>query len=486
MTRWTLIAALALTGCVVDERSRSDDPEGMADVGVDARSADGSVDPFDGAPLPDGAFFDAQRPPEPEAPEPEVPEPDPPEPEPADPCEAVCDQMYACFDAECAALAGAQFLDQLCDGLCDAPGRVQDQLLALECPAYIDALSEFIPDLPELCSDEPPPDECAEVCEFLPTCTDQIDQQTCQTFCRTFGEDELACLEDASAAGSCQAAFQCFPDEPPPEEDPEENCAEVCQRQNLCVREICAPGTARPGDTRACFETCLQDPPSAAEVRANGQRRCAEIVGDLRADPDFDQRCNADGMGACAQLCADTVGECIDRAACEMACPGWNDTNLTCLRFSGGQCQAVDICVNSPEAQDRCERACGRWAQCLGEACPPRVLPPNLGENCAAGCLFDPPSADEVAAYEQLACAEVREQIYENNRELAPICEGDPEFHPTPDECVAFCERGLEDCIGVGGRDFCLGACSTLDREEYECALVAGEDCAAINACFMD
>lgn len=485
---WTLIIGLfVLSGCVADERSRSEDPEPMGDRGVDASSADGSIDRFDGAPpRPDLGQLDG-APVEPEPPEPEPIDPEPPAPEPVDQCDAVCDQMYGCFAAECAPLAGARFLDQLCEGLCDAPDRVQRQLLGLECPAYLDALSEFIPELPELCSDAPPPDECGAICAFLPTCQDQLDEESCLTFCRTFEAEQLACLDSATQAMRCNEAFQCFAEEPPPpEEDPEENCAAICQRENLCVRELCAPGTQQPGATQACFEACLADPPTAAEVRANGQRRCAEIVDGLRADSAFDERCSADGMQACAQLCADTVGDCMPRDACEMACQGWNETNLTCLRFSGGQCGIVQTCIDSPEAQPLCERACARWAECLGEACPPRILPPNLGESCAVGCLFDPPSAAEVAAYEQLACADVREQIYENNRELAPICEGDPEFHPTPDECVAFCERGLEDCIGIGGRDFCLGACATLDRAEYECALAAGQDCAAINACFVD
>lgn len=496
---WVLAALIGLTGCVVDETSEDDGQER-----IDATAGDGFVgdaSPAEpepqpegepSAPEPEGGEPESPEPAapepeggEPESPEPESPEPESPEPEPEDLCEATCGQLYSCFESDCEALAGADFLDDLCLNLCEAQPRLQRQLLGLECGAYIEQLTEFIPELEDLCSDAPPPDACAPVCEFLTDCSPDVDAQSCVGFCRGFGDEQLACLTDAAEDQACGAGFACF-EEPPPPVDPEELCTEVCQRRNLCVTQECAPGTLQPGDGRACLQACLTDPPSEDEALALSRQRCGALVAELNADPAFAERCAADDMQACVQLCDDVVGDCQQRDACLAACPGWNDTNLTCLRFSGGQCNAVDVCINSPEAQQRCETSCARWSECLGEACPPRILPPTLGVNCAAGCLFDPPTDEAVQAYLNLECAEVRANIYEENRELAPICEGDPEFNPGPDECVAFCERGLEACIGIGGRNFCLGACASLTREEYECALAAGEDCAAINACLPE
>jgi hypothetical protein len=496
---WIAVAMIC-TGCVVDERSRADDPP-VLDAQTDAGSADGGLDATSD---PDGAEPEAPEPEtgepetgepespepepegEPETGEPESPEPESPEPEPEDLCAQTCDHMRACFASDCEALAGADFLEELCFGLCDAPDNLQRRLLGQACPQYIESLEGFIPELEQLCSDEPPPDECAAICEFLPTCQAGIEPEDCALFCRTFEAEQLNCVANASDAQSCQQAFACFADEPPPGPEPEELCQDVCQRRNLCVQRECAPGTLQPGDGRACFQTCMQNPPSAEEARAEGMRRCADIVDELRQDAAFAMRCAADDQQACAQLCDDVVGECVDREMCLAACPGWNDTNLTCLRFAGGRCGVVQTCIAGGEGQQLCEQSCARWSECLGQACPPRILPPNLESNCAAGCLFDPPSAEEAAAYQALACVDVRAEVYIDNPELAPICEGDPEFNPTAEECVGFCERGLAECIGIGGQDFCLGACATLEREEYECALAAGADCDAINACLAD
>ncbi|MGK0361935.1 MAG: hypothetical protein ACI9U2_004255 [Bradymonadia bacterium] len=483
---WVLAALVGLAGCVVDESSREDGDERIDAAQQDAFFSDGSI--LEPEPQPEAQPDAEPGSMEPGSPEPESPEPESPEPEPADLCDATCTQLYSCFESDCAELAGAEFLDNLCEGLCDAPARAQRNLIGLECGDYLVALTDFIPELGELCSDEPPPFECAPVCEFLADCSAEVDRASCPTFCRGFDADQLACLTNATDAAICLAAFACFDDEeePPPPIDPEELCTEVCQRRNVCVSRECAPGTLQPGDGRACVQSCLRAPPSEDEAFALSQQRCGALVAALNEDPEFAERCAADDMQACAQLCEDVVGDCLERDACLAACPAWNDTNLTCLRFTGGQCNAVEVCVNSPDAQRRCETSCARWSECLGEACPPRILPPTLGVNCAAGCLFDPPEAAEVEAYLNLECAEVRAELYETNRELAPICEGDPEFNPGPDECVAFCERGLEACIGIGGRNFCLGACASLTREEYECALAAGENCEEINACLPE
>lgn len=490
---WVLAALIGLSGCVVDETA-DEDGERQLDASRDDAQVvvDGSV--AEPEPGPEGMEPGVPEPgvPEPESPDPESPEPESPDPESSEPepnniCDATCAQLYDCFESDCENLAGAQFLEDLCRNLCESPERLQRQLLDLQCGAYVEQLTELIPELDDLCSDEPPPDACAPVCEFLTDCNADVDLVNCNAFCRRFEDAQLRCLSDATAAGVCRDAFACFDEEePPPGPDPEALCTEVCQRRNLCVSQECAPGTLQPGDGRACLQDCLRARPSEDEARALSRQRCSEVVAELSEEPAFVDRCTANDVQACVQLCDDVVGDCVERDACLAACPDWNDTNLTCLRFTGGQCDAVDVCVNSPDAQQRCETSCARWSECLGEACPPRILPPTLGVNCAAGCLFDPPEAAEVEAYLTLECAEVRAQIYENNRELAPICEGDPEFNPGPDECVAFCERGLEACIGIGGRNFCLGACASLTREEYECALAAGEDCAEINACLPE
>ena len=93
---------------------------------------------------------------------------------------------------------------------------------------------------------------------------------------------------------------------------------------------------------------------------------------------------------------------------------------------------------------------------------------------------------EAVDRFTDLSCRQVREEtVYRGNRELRPLCEGDGDFRPRPDECAAFCDGALGQCI-IGGRRFCLAACASITRDQYECALTADDDCAQIDTCLSD
>lgn len=509
------VTSVAVSGCISDN-SASDDPfdessgdaasdQGSRPAGDSGTTSGGSDDagrgnepPADlgpprvrdgGAPTEAGDPPPPPPPPRPDAGEPPPPPTPPPPPPPDDDralCAASCDRLRACMDPACPELEAIGSLDAICDALCSADGEQQRSLLALECPGYVDTLIGFIPELAPYCSGEPPPEVCAPICEYLPSCDVPIDGNACFGLCRGMDDAQRDCLDQATAERRCIDLYQCFEDdeEPPPEQDPRALCAERCDRITRCVVAECAPGALEEGALGQCIDDCLDDPPTGAEVRAERERLCADVVADIRRiDRNLDRRCDQDAAEACAAICESRVGDCMPPDDCHAACRDWNETNLACLRLAEHRCAVVHICVESPD-QANCEQSCGRWQTCLEEACPPRLLSPYIGTDCAVGCLFDPVSEEEADAIRQMSCREVRESVYEDNHGLAQLCEGDRNFRPSPEECAAFCdEGGLAECIAVGGRAFCLGACATMTRESFECATAAGDDCAAIDIC---
>ena len=184
-------------------------------------------------------------------------------------------------------------------------------------------------------------------------------------------------------------------------------------------------------------------------------------------------------------MCEERVVPCrISQEACVADCQNWDRANQLCV-VQSRRCIDVNACFGDPEGQQLCRRTCDYLQECLEEACPPRSIPPTVTDGCTAGCLDDPPSAQEADDWEALSCREIREFVYRGNRELRPICEGGRDFRPTPEECVAFCDNALGDCLGVGGRNFCLAGCASLTRDQYGCALEAQGNCEVIDRCLV-
>jgi hypothetical protein len=326
-----------------------------------------------------------------------------------------------------------------------------------------------------------PDDPCALLCDRAAECL-ELERDECQRLCPSLAPERHACVLDAPECADMRACFA-EPERP----GPVEICDAVCERQAGCVAFVCAPGTLPDAWADTCYSDCLAQPPEQAEIQQLFAGLCAEVVADVRAfDDAIDGRCDAEAEAFCPLLCDDRILGCapdLDRGACIEACEfTWNDTNLTCLQQAEA-CPQINACFGDPEGQAACEDTCDHLQNCLLEACPPRTVPPILTTRCAAGCLNDPPAENRVDAYLALECSQVRQLVYRGNPELRPICEGGREFHPSPDECVAFCDNALQGCLGVGGRQFCLAGCAAISRDAYVCALEAQGDCQQIQVC---
>ncbi|MCB9546127.1 MAG: hypothetical protein H6706_09780 [Myxococcales bacterium] len=523
-----LIALIALSGCIEEGSNPDDDttPDAQADAGATADAtggggADAQGGPADAGPRPPAR--DASVPPD------AAPPPD-------DACAAFCDRLDECLVPACPDI-GERALTGICDGACQQPADRLRAATAGTCDQFNARLQQAIPQLGAICSGEQPPpvsDACAARCEQANACGFGIPPRQCGQFCSQLPGRLTACVD---AAESCDAFTACF-DAPPapgqcdalcdladacgfvsaaecagfcadipppvrdcaaaadacpdlaacfegPPPDPRQLCQADCQRTAQCIFRECAAGSLPDGWVGRCVDACVVDPPTADAVQAHQAALCSDVVAERRAqDAALDAACDADAAAACETLCADTIGPCTDAplADCLADCATFDAANLRCVQLAP-TCDDVLACYGDPEGQDRCARFCGRLQGCLEEACPPRIIPPELSVNCTAGCLDQPPTDEQVANVEAATCAEVRQIVYRNNRELAPICEGDPDFRPSPDECAAFCDNGLQACIGLGGRDFCLAACASLTRDEYACALAAQGDCDAIGVC---
>ncbi|MCA9545203.1 MAG: hypothetical protein KC613_12455 [Myxococcales bacterium] len=352
-------------------------------------------------------------------------------------------------------------------------------------PAFVDA--EPVPDARVPPADAGPPPAC-RLCAPIEACGYPLSDDECRDLCRQASPELARCI---IMARGCDALGACFDGPQPPGPPPAEDlCRAFCNRQAQCIQLECAPGALVDGFVAACFEGCVANPPAPEELPPYFEALCPEIIGEIRGwYPEVDARCDNDRAQVCAQLCSDRVANCdprVDRAACAADCEAtWTDANLRCVQFAQ-DCRPLLACFGDPEGQALCERTCDRLQGCLEEACPPRIIPPDLVTNCTAGCLADPPAPMEVEAWEAAECRQIREFAYRNNAELRPICEGGREFRPGPDECAAFCDNVLLDCLGVGNRAFCLAGCAAFTRDQYVCALEGQGECAAVNACLAE
>jgi hypothetical protein len=475
MRRWSLalVAACVFWGCIDEQRGgpSSDDEQHDAARADASASRDGAAGGRDGAP-PDSA------PPADAAPAPDFAVP----PDAAaDACDAWCAKLDTCLSPVCPALGDVGGVAPICRVGCRQP---QDQLrkaVGESCDQFVAELYQQVPMLQTLCSPEPPPPECDGICRQAAMCGVPGGAAACTAFCRTVDEMQRQCLAQAMTCDALAGCLNGGMRMPPPER----LCDPLCQRESRCVLEQCAAGTLPQGFEDACRQSCTASPPPNAQDLLDAT--CADVVTQLRAgDPAIDARCDATPDQACATLCDEHVVPCgaVDADACRADCAGWDDANRLCVQRAP-DCTVVAGCFGDPAGQDRCQRYCDRLQGCLEEACPPRLLPPQLATNCAAGCLPRPPTDDALAQWEATACADVRETFYQRNRQLRPVCEGDADFRPTPDECAAFCDDALGACIGVGGRAFCLAGCASLTRDQYACALAAQGDCARIATCLQ-
>ncbi len=397
---------------------------------------------------------------------------------PEDLCAAYCGKVQACLVPVCPALEGGG--RELCRAGCRQPEGALRAAIDAPCEAFVAGLFEDFPMLATFCSDAPPPPECAAICERAAACGVPGGREGCVGACRTLGDEQRRCL---SAAESCQDLARCAGGEP--ENAVERYCRDSCLRRARCVVTECAPGTLPDGYAERCRQDCLAHVPTVQEVETETGASCEGVVAIVRAEePAIDARCDNTPEAACAVLCEEVFGPCgIDPGGdCAAACADWAPANLRCLEIAR-DCDAARACVGDPEGQARCDRLCTRLQGCLEEACPPRIVPPELSVQCTAGCLDAPPSAEDVERWGAATCAEVRGFVYRENPQLRPVCEGGGDFRPTPEECAAFCDEALGECLGVGGRNFCLAGCASLTRDQYGCALAAQGDCGAIAGC---
>ena len=421
----------------------------------------------------------------------EPPREDPPlPPEELDSCDRFCARMEGCFYPSCPQL-GPLAQDEFCRGWCGGTGEEwQEQSANLSCEDFNARIFAFSPELRALCQSEPGEDRCEGICDFGEVCG--VPAQDCLDFCAPLDVGAQLCFDGAAELGDCQRFFRCFeqgPDRPRRDRgDVGQVCEDLCGREAGCVFNECAPGTLSEDFVGRCTEACVAGEPDEEALFARYQQSCEEVVGELRAaDMELDMRCESEPEAACANLCAERVTSCgllEGEGECEEACAGWDRANFICVTRAD-ECGEVSECLVDEETQALCRRSCDHLQSCLEEACPPRILPPNLTDGCTADCFADPSSEEEISEWEALSCREVREFIYRGNRELRPICEGNQDFRATPEECAAFCDSELGECI-IGGRQLCLAACASLSRDQYQCALENRADCAAIDACLSD
>ncbi len=473
-----LAALLATHGCISEETAAEETEDASVGEQVDGGDEDGGPGQGNRMEGDDGSLD--PPPPVPDAGDPVV-DAAPPPPPMGNPCQDFCDRFDECFAPQCPALPNSEMIcRRTCSNLSD------DQLSGLaaaECGDFNATIYGFAPQLERFCSDEPPPEGCDEVCDLFERCGGG-DRAQCEGTCRALDESTLECVR---AADECQDLAGCFNMMQPP--DDAERCENYCNRQAVCTFRECAAGTLPDGWTGECRETCEADPPSQEEMAWVFDQICDDVVVGVRArDEGIDGRCENEPEAVCTLLCRETIVPCsdaLDQAACEAECEAFDEANLRCVQLADG-CDEVSACYGDPEGQARCNAFCDRLQSCLLEACPPRIIPPELSVGCTAGCLDSPPPEEQAEVVANASCREVRQLVYQRNRQLAPICEGGRDFRPSPEECVAFCDNSLQACIGVGGRQFCLAACASLDRDQYQCALEAQGNCNEIAVCLED
>ena len=415
-------------------------------------------------------------------------EPDPPlPPEEAVPCERFCQRIEDCLYPRCPALQQIP-PEQFCQNWCNNTGDDWlNQGANLSCDDFTRRIYGFSPELGTLCMSDPTVDRCESVCEFGLICG--LVSDNCLNNCNSASDQAQLCFLSAADAGDCRRFAQCYQQGPQndPEEAYEEVCTSLCERESQCLFDACAPGTINSADTEICIDSCILERASQEELYQRYQRTCEEVVNDrLMGDSAFTAQCNTPEEDVCSRLCTNTVTGCgmTTQDECETLCASWDDANFYCLS-SATTCDETNSCLVDENIQDRCRRSCDRLQLCLEEACPPRIIPPMLTDRCTADCFEDPVSEEDLADWEMTECREVRNVVYQDNPQLRPICEGNQDFRPSPAECSAFCESGLDQCI-IGNRTICLSACASLTRPQYECALAANGECMAIDVCLSE
>ncbi|MEZ4472665.1 MAG: hypothetical protein R3F60_18150 [bacterium] len=418
-----LIALLALWGCIEEGSSAADDlsPDADgADVGAVADAAVDATAPIaDAAPTP---LVDAATP---------RPDATPP---PDDACEAFCDRLDECLVPACPGL-GERARAGICDGACQQPADRLRAATAGTCEAFNARLFAAVPQLGPLCEEAPPlPDACAARCDRANACGLGIPPRQCAQFCSQTParlaecldaapdcDAFTACLDAPPAPGQCEAlcalAEECgfasaadcaafCADIPPPVRD----CAaaaDTCPALGACFqgprptrRSSARPtASAPPSIFRECAAGSLPDGCRPARRRLRRQSTypgrgpgppgcaCRDVVAERRAqDAALDAACDADPAAACEALCADTIGPAPTPSptAWPTAPPS---TPPTCaLRPARPRLRRRPRLPWRPEGQARCAHPCGRLQSCLEEACPPRIIPPELSVHCTAGC----------------------------------------------------------------------------------------------------
>ncbi|MEE2643573.1 MAG: hypothetical protein VYD19_01455 [Myxococcota bacterium] len=486
-----LFAPLALNlACISEQNADLDERGSRADSAPPVAEADaGSSDPDDPTSPPEGDAgieTDGDVPVDPVDPV----EPDPPPPAPElSACDRFCERMEGCFYPSCPQLGPISQSEQFCRGWCGGAGEEWlDQSAELSCEDFNTRIFAFSPELRALCTTEPGEMPCDQICEFGEVCG--IDAGECQGLCGALDFGAQLCFSGAAELGDCQRYYACFEQvgrDPGQRGDVGQICEDLCNREAICVFNGCAAGTLDENFVAECTEACVAGEPDEEALVARYDQSCEEIVAAVReADPVVDMRCESSPELACENLCAERVADCgmIDADACIADCEGWDRANFVCITRAES-CEEVNVCLVDEETQALCRRSCDHLQSCLEEACPPRILPPQLTDGCTADCFAEGRSEEEIEEWEALSCRDVREFIYRGNRELRPICEGNQDFRATPEECAAFCDSELGECI-IGGRQLCLAACASLSRPQYVCALENRDDCEAIDVCLSD
>ena len=415
-------------------------------------------------------------------------EPPPPSPN-LDACDRFCQRIEDCVYPGCEAISQIP-PQQFCRGWCQSTGEEWlNQGADLSCEDFSRRIYGFSPELQTLCEADPNVDNCESICEFGTVCG--LVSNECLDNCNRAGVQSQLCFQSASEAGDCRRFAQCLQggggQGDGRQDSYEDVCTDLCEREISCVSNACAPGSVNAASTNDCVDACVQEQASQEELFARYQRSCEEVVTEtLMNDSALAELCQTPEDQVCSLLCTSTVTGCgeLDQTNCEAECAGWDEANYYCLRTSA-TCDEVSICLIDQSEQERCRRSCDHLQLCLEEACPPRIIPPELTDTCTADCFEDPLSEEELIDWEMSSCREVREFIYQDNQQLRPICEGNQDFRPTPAECSAFCDAGFDTCI-LGNRTICLSACSGLTREQYTCSLQAGTDCQSIESCLVD
>ncbi len=367
-------------------------------------------------------------------------------------------------------------------------------------------------------SPPPPADVCFSLCERGLECG--APEYDCFEYCRTFPPRTITCLEEAD---DCDAIDECIEQlqrgqrrdaqsearsssegrpEPPPVQDgadrgeerplgPQgpsrgELCAGECDRHIMCILQECAPSTIYDGFYLGCLQDCRQGEINWEEVDVTFNGLCPEVVERIRErDSQIDESCDAAPDDACSRLCGDRVSPCgeANQSECEAECANWTEANLLCVQFAQG-CDEINGCFGDPGGQELCEESCVRMQDCMEASCPPRLIPPNLTASCTAGCLNDPPTRREVLGFSSASCRQVREFVYMDSPGLRGVCEGNPNFRPSDEECRQVCAGDFGECYGIP-EDFCVTGCSRFTRDQYDCILASRSDCEAIDVCIQ-